>query len=356
MKNLTCYLNDIGYAELCSSFFPGTPRFTSWTAVKGLIADTRLLTFYRLLLINEPVESNAFSAEEQELLAPLLERNIVQRNRQVLQSHGFSLFIVLGNWLLFETPGTNPKIYYGDDSFGLLTRLRPVVEGSTLDLCSGPGVQSIYCAAKAAHVVSVEINPLSAAVAEINRNLNGLKNWDILVGDLYNALPNDEQFDHIVCNPPLLPFPDDLPYPFVGHGGNDGWAVTWRVLEGLPRYLKPGGHAQIIGTTLSDGVEPVVMARLVEWAKTSHMDCQLTILSQHRMAPGCEYFEGLAFSSAAMNLCDLDEIKEKLMYFLAENHATALISTALQIQHGSGKVRTLDLFDSEHPQQGLWYV
>lgn len=356
MKNLMCYLNEIGYAELCSSFFPGMPRLTSWMAVKDLISDTRLRTFYQLLLINEPVELNVFSAEELILLAPLLEHHIVKSDCQVLKSRGFSLFIVLGNWLLFETPGTNPKIYYGDDSFGLLTRLRPVSKGTTLDLCSGPGVQSIYCAAKAAHVVSVEINPLSAAVAEINRNLNGLENWDILVGDLYNALQHDEKFDHIVCNPPLLPFPDNLPYPFVGHGGNDGWAVTWRVLEGLPRYLKHGGHAQIIGTTLSDGVEPVVMTSLVEWAKANNMDCQLTIISQHHMAPGHEYFEGLAFSSSAMGLCNMDEIKEELQRFLDENNATALISTSLQIQHGTGKVRTLDLFDSAHPRQGLWYV
>ncbi|CAD5778793.1 TPA: methyltransferase [Escherichia coli] len=356
MKNLTRYLNDIGYAELCSSFFPGTPRLTRWAAINDLISDARLHAFYRLLLINDPVELSAFSTQELALLDPLIAREILRRDRQVLQSRGFSLFMVLGNWLLFETPGTNPKIYYGDDSFGLLTRLRPVVGGTTLDLCSGPGVQSIYCAAKAARVVSVEINPLSAAVAEINRSLNGLENWDILVGDLYNALQSDAQFDHIVCNPPLLPFPDELPYPFVGHGGNDGWAVTWRVLEGLTRYLKPGGQAQIIGTTLSDGVEPVIMARLIDWAKSSQMDCQLTILSQHRMAPGYEYFEGLAFSSAAMNVGELDDIKAKLTHFLAENHTTALISTALHIQHGSGKVKVLDLFDSTHPQQGLWYV
>lgn len=356
MKNLTRFLNDIGYAELCSSFFPGTPRLTRWAAVNDLISDDRLHAFYRLLLINEPVELSSFSAQELALLAPLITREILQRDRQVLQSRGFSLFMVLGNWLLFETPDTNPKIYYGDDSFGLLMRLRPVVEGTTLDLCSGPGVQSIYCAAKAARVVSVEINPLSAAVAEINRSLNGLENWDILVGDLYNALQSDAQFDHIVCNPPLLPFPDELPYPFVGHGGNDGWAVTWRVLEGLPRYLKLGGQAQIIGTTLSDGVEPVIMTRLIDWAKASQMDCQLTILSQHRMAPGYEYFEGLAFSSAAMNVGELDDIKAKLTHFLAENHATALISTALHIQHGNGEVKVLDLFDSTHPQLGLWYV
>lgn len=356
MKNLTRYLNNIGYAELCSAFFPGTPRLTAWQAVKPLIADSRLRHFYQLLLINEPVKLAAFTAEELDLLAPLLERNILRRDRQTLQSGGFSLFMVLGNWLLFETPTPNPTVYYGDDSFGLLTRLRPPTGGKTLDLCSGPGVQSLYCAAKAARVVSVEINPLSAAVAEINRQLNGLENWDIVVGDLYAALPSSEPFDHIICNPPLLPFPDELAYPFVGHGGHDGWAVTWRVLEGLPHYLKPGGLAQIIGTTLSDGVEPIVMARLAAWAQANQMDCHLTILSQHPMAPGYEYFDGLAFSSAAMNVSTLDEIKTKLTQFLADNHATALISTSLHIQHGTGKVTTLDLFDSAHAHAGLWYV
>ncbi len=37
------------------------------------------------------------------------------------------------------------------------------------------------------------------------------------------------RFDLICMNPPLLPIPSGLGYPFIGDGGPDGLAVTRRV-------------------------------------------------------------------------------------------------------------------------------
>ncbi|WP_080958343.1 methyltransferase [Klebsiella aerogenes] len=356
MKNLIKYLTKIGYSELCSSLFPGTPRLDRWINIEPIISDDNLKKFYLLLLVNKSVNIKKFNQTQMGLLKPLIESRILSLNGSKIKSLGYSFFMVLGNWLVFETPSMNPKIYYGDDSFALLTRLRPIKNGRTLDLCAGPGIQSIYCSPYVQNVTSVEINPLSAAIAEINKEINELSNWDIKVGDLYEAIGDDDKYDHIICNPPLLPFPDDLPYPFVGHGGNDGWSVTWRVLDGIPKHLKKGGHAQIIGTTLSDGIEVIIMKELISWAKENNMDCILTLISKNTMAPGEEYFEGLAFSSSFMSGFTVDETKSKLQDFLKKSKAISLVSTSLLITHGSGDVKLIDLFDINRPYNGLWYL
>ncbi|EBM9948446.1 methyltransferase [Salmonella enterica subsp. enterica serovar Give] len=356
MKTLIKYLISIGYSELCSSLFPGTPRLDKWKKIEPIISDDNLKNFYLLLLVNKSVNIKKFNQFQMNLLQPLIESRILSLNGCKIKSVGYSLFMVLGNWLIFETPNINPKIYYGDDSFALLTRLRPIKNGTTLDLCAGPGIQSIYCSSHVKNVTSVEINPLSAAIAEINREINALPNWDIKVGDLYGALEHDEKYDHIICNPPLLPFPDDLPYPFVGHGGNDGWAVTWRVLDGMPKHLKKGGHAQIIGTTLSDGIEVIIMTKLINWAKENRMDCILTLMSQNIMAPGEEYFEGLALSSSFISGNTVNETQSKMEDFLRINKAISLVSTSLLITHGKGDVKVIDLLDVNRPYNGLWYL
>ncbi|SJN59098.1 N5-glutamine S-adenosyl-L-methionine-dependent methyltransferase [Vibrio ruber DSM 16370] len=356
MQKLTQYLSNIGYADLCSSFFPGAPRLSNWLNVRDNITDPVLRRFYRLLLINEAVDDSDFLPEEMACLTPFIAKQVIRHEHGQLKAQNMSLLVVMGNWLLFETPNPNPKVYYGDDSFGLLSRLRPQMNGATLDLCAGPGVQSIYSAAKASRVVSVEINPVSAAIAEINRELNQLDHWDIRVGDLYHALQPDESFDHIVCNPPLLPFPDDIEYPFVGHGGHDGWAVSWQVLDGLPHHLNDGGLAQIIGTTLSDGIEPIIMERLRQWARATQMDCHLSLIAQHPLKPGCEYFDGLIFSAAAMGAAHPNQLTERFEQFLAEFHVSMLVSHVLSVHPGRGKVMVTDFFHESRGSSGLWYI
>ena len=37
----------------------------------------------------------------------------------------------------------------------------------------------------------------------------------VLEGSLYSPLRDDSCFSLVVVNPPLLPIPDEIPYPFV---------------------------------------------------------------------------------------------------------------------------------------------
>lgn len=356
MDKLKDFLANIGYADLCTSFFPGSPRLAAWLSISENITDSRLSRFYRLLLTGQAVALLEFESDELEVLEPLVERNVLIRKADSLYSNALSLFLVMGYWLFFETPNANPKVYYGDDSFGLLTRVRPVRNGTTLDLCAGPGIQSLISSSNASNVTSVEINPYAAAVSELNRDINGIENWEIRVGDLYDALPQQCVYDHVVCNPPLLPFPGDEAYPFVGHGGIDGWSVSWRVLEKLPQFLSKNGLAQIIGTTLTDGVEPMVVDRLRSWAKSERMDCDLIVISQKELNRDSGYFKALVYTAASMNDSLESKIADSYANMLAEYDMNALVTHYLCARHGTGEVKVTDLFNRTSSSGALWYV
>ncbi|OXI73300.1 hypothetical protein CFB81_08245 [Burkholderia sp. AU28863] len=356
MSELTTFLAKIGYADLCASFFPGAPRLEVWRSMEKSITDLRLRRFYRLLLIGSSVAVSEFGLEEMDALTPLIKCGVLICEGEFLRSNSLSLYMVMGYWLFFETPNVNPKIYYGDDSFGLVTRLRPMRNGQTLDLCSGPGVQSLISSAIAGKVTSVEINPYAAAIAELNRDINGIDNWEIRVGDLYDALPRQNVYDHIICNPPLLPFPGDEAYPFVGHGGVDGWAVSWRVLEKLPQFLSNNGFAQIIGTTLSDGVEPIIVDRLKGWAKCERMDCELFVIAQKELGRESEYFKGLVSTAAALNENAAPRISDLYVDMLQKYEMNALVTHYMCVRHGVGDVKIIDLYNGAANSGALWYV
>ncbi len=45
-------------------------------------------------------------------------------------------------------------------------------------------------------------------------------------------------FSLVVVNPPLLPIPDEIPYPFVGDGGQSGLDITLHILKGGDTHLE----------------------------------------------------------------------------------------------------------------------
>ena len=65
-------------------------------------------------------------------------------------------------------------------------------------------------------VTSVEINPFVVDLCKKNTAINSLDDeTGVLEGSLYSPLRDDTCFSLVVVNPPLLPIPDEIPYPFV---------------------------------------------------------------------------------------------------------------------------------------------
>lgn len=88
-------------------------------------------------------------------------------------------------------------------------------------------------------VTSVEINPFVVDFCKKNTAINSLDDETrVLEGSLYSPLRDDSCFSLVVVNPPLLPIPDEIPYPFVGDGGQSGLDITLHILKGGDTHLE----------------------------------------------------------------------------------------------------------------------
>ncbi|MCL5743626.1 MAG: class I SAM-dependent methyltransferase [Acidobacteria bacterium] len=119
---------------------------------------------------------------------------------------------------------------------------------SFLDIGTGTGVAALLGAAQyARQAFGTDITERAVRFAEFNRLLNGLNNVTIARGDLYEPA-GDRTFDRIVAHPPYVPVPK--PTYVYRDGGPDGEQIIRRVVEGLPRHLRPCGtfHAVTLGS------------------------------------------------------------------------------------------------------------
>ncbi len=111
--------------------------------------------------------------------------------------------------------------------------------GDMLDLCSGTGIAALIGASRfAERAWAIDITERSTRFARFNAALNAIDSVTALEGDLYGPIGH-QTFDRIVANPPYVPALQDE-YIFRD-GGEDGERVTWRILGGLAKHLRPGG-------------------------------------------------------------------------------------------------------------------
>jgi hypothetical protein len=96
--------------------------------------------------------------------------------------------------------------------------------------------------------------------AEFNARLNRCRVLS-LAGDLYDPL-DGQQFDFISAHPPFVPATGKtMVYRDAGETGED---ITRRIIEGLPRYLAPGGVAVVLCVARDTDTQPLER-RVQEW-------------------------------------------------------------------------------------------
>jgi hypothetical protein len=271
-----------------------------------------------------------------------------------IHTGGLIALPVYGMLMLVPTPHVNQSVYFGDDSAALACRLSPAPDAVCVDFCSGPGIQALRSASLAKKVVAVEVNAVAAGCAELNVAMNRLDDRiELRCGDLYNALKPDEKFDFISANPPLLPFVPGLPYPFVGHGGADGLAVTRRILEHLPRVLTRDGTAQLIGSCLGDEAGPTPRAELSAFAEKHRLRIVSTVPARLPLQRGDTMFEGLTWTCAAAGNLDQDMVRDRFEAHLKQLKADFLYTYFLTISHA----RAGELILTEHFRRpgGFWF-
>lgn len=107
-----------------------------------------------------------------------------------------------------------------------------------LEIGTGTGTAAIEWAKLAREVWATDITPRAVHFAEFNRRLAGIANVRVVEGDLY-APVEGMTFDRIACHPPYVPAKDAA--LIFRDGGEDGEQIARRTVEGLPRFLRPGG-------------------------------------------------------------------------------------------------------------------
>jgi SAM-dependent methyltransferase len=124
---------------------------------------------------------------------------------------------------------------------GTLRFLRLIPKGpadAALDIGAGTGIGALVLSRRARHVLASDINGRATHFARFNALLNGCDNVEAVTGDLYEPVAG-RTFDRIITHPPYMPTARAT--AVWRDGGATGEDLLRRIVEGLPRALRPGG-------------------------------------------------------------------------------------------------------------------
>jgi methylase of polypeptide subunit release factors len=150
-----------------------------------------------------------------------------------------------------------------------------------LDIGTGTGVAALAAARFAGHAWGTDIAARSVLFAEFNRRLNGIGNATMLEGDLYQPVEG-LTFDCIVSHPPYVPARENK--MVFRDGGEDGEQILRGIVEGLPRFLRPGGRFFAM-VTAADCEGEAFEDRLRRWLGQAHSEFDLALASYTLTAP-----------------------------------------------------------------------
>jgi len=150
-----------------------------------------------------------------------------------------------------------------------------------LDLCCGSGIAALIAARDGAkHAWAFDLTARCTLCVEFNRRLNGIANMTAGQGDLYEP-GADLTFDRIAVHPPYVPV--YRPRFIFDSGGEDGEQVVGRIIQGLPRHLRPGGrfYALTMGTDREQPFEH----RLRQWLGEAESEFDVALVSRRILTP-----------------------------------------------------------------------
>lgn len=355
-------LNKAGVTDLFESIPTDGDRsyFVDKVLSMGKV-DCRYVNLLKLLFLGESVradELRPFSC----LMDALKEVKILTEKGEMASLNGLVLNRYRGVWILTDRPLPNPKRYFGPDSLGLARRIVPQPGKRGLDLCAGSGIQSLIMAAGGMHVTSVEIDGDAIKTNLVNKKLNGLDSLiETKQGDLFRSLSEADQFDYIVANPPLVPIPLGLAYPFVGDGGPDGCDVTNRIIEELPDHLGKNGTALMIGMISWDGRSSLESASVVKATKNNRLSGTMTLLGFDEVYPNAPIVEGVAWSAYLSNpgrWPSIDSAMDDVYKLYCREGTAGVYYYVLRLRKDSGGHDVLQVIDhaSKIPCTRPWMI
>jgi release factor glutamine methyltransferase len=320
MKQVPEILGRTGYLPFYLYFGDGNLRVRDWTIAARRLNDP-LESLVNLFLLQKPVRRRAV----EELLGDgiideLKAAEILRNGGADLASNSFSLLSFRSN-VYFAQLNDNPYAYFGEDSVALATYQTPVPGGEILDLCSGPGIQALIAARSARHVTGVEINPKASKVARVNQKMNepGSRVEFINMSLTDFASANTRRYDRILFNPPLVPVPADMNYPFVGHGGIDGLSVTDEILGLYKNALKLNGRFEFIGMTVGKKSGSIENDPLIALSKKHRMEGTVHVLSRHKITEENPVVASCAVTLAHNNKMEVADARKNLVRYFRDS-------------------------------------
>ncbi|MBO8175127.1 MAG: methyltransferase [Thermococcus sp.] len=153
----------------------------------------------------------------------------------------------------------HPQVYEpAEDTFLLAEHLKVRKGDIALDVGTGTGIIALLMAKKAKFVLGVDINPIAVELARENARINGIKNVEFRVSDLFENV--EGKFDTITFNPPYLPGEaEELkePIDLALIGGKQGREVLNKFISQVRDYLRPNGMVQVVQSSIT-GVEDTI--------------------------------------------------------------------------------------------------
>ena len=150
-----------------------------------------------------------------------------------------------------------------------------------LDICSGTGIGAFVLSRHVQRIVASDITPRAAHFARFNRLLNGCSNVEIETGDLYGPVEG-RTFDRIIAHPPYVPTTEGS--EVWRDGGSTGEAITKRIIEALPQYLRPGGELFALCLGAEQDKHPFEQ-RVRTWLGDSHHEFDLIFAVHKYLTP-----------------------------------------------------------------------
>jgi release factor glutamine methyltransferase len=314
---------DSGYIDYYQTFGDGNLSTIYWA--KGLSAcNSNLKILVRLFLLKDSLSPEDVSKViRQDLLDQLLHHKILSNQQSGFITSNEYVLLCFQRFIFFCNLGSSPSVYFGADSIALAVRQRNVKGLSVLDLCSGSGIQAMIASSSASNVIGIERNETAANVARVNCAINGVSdNVQVIHSSLETFAVSSPTFDVILCNPPLLPIPLDLPFAAVGDGGENGTQILRLALDFYASRMNAGGYFQAICAGIGcDGTFSAI-DELASRGKDLGLKCQATVTSRFKMVPGSVFFENLV-DSCCMYSPELprSSVTDRVMQSLRRNVA-----------------------------------
>ena len=290
-------LSNSGYLDLLSAVPPAADVIGTISSIYAELQEP-LKSICDLLLFGKTVRMEKLPETLVESMLKIRESGLIVLRENAVSLNNLYLQLVNGLLYFSELPHGRQTIYYGTDSYALACRLGTAPSrNNVLDYCAGPGIQGLLSASRGAHVTAVEVNPLASELSLCNARLNKL---DTLFNVINKSIIESEtdlknlRFDFICANPPLLPFPFNLNYPFVGDGGTDGLSVIRQIMNyGIP-HLSNNGKIVTLGLSGGSEVGPDIYCLAEQLQMKYQMKFILTILSRVEITPRSLWIQYMA--------------------------------------------------------------